>query len=314
MELPETYPGGRVDLYDSRALDSFHKSGDIIARLRKEVPDLVKPGKPALKICEELENRIRELGGKPAFPVNVGINEVAAHYTSPPGDTLTIPPACLVKVDFGVHVDGYLTDTAVTVFFDPKFEPMAHAADEALQNAIRAFRPGVKMSEVGRIVQSTVDRYGFQPIRNLTGHSIERYAIHAGKSVPNVPQMNGERIKEGEVYAIEPFVTLATAGGAVANLAPAHIFRFVKLKGAKNEESRRVLAEIQARFATLPFAARWLEGDFPREVVVRAVHDLIKDRCVGSYPVLVEETGKPVAQAEHTVLVNRNDCTVLTGP
>ncbi len=301
-------------MYDSEALDSFRKSGGIIARLRKEIPDLVKPGKPALKICEELENRIRELGGNPAFPVNVGINEVTAHYTSPPGDTLIIPPACLVKVDFGVHLNGYLADTAVTVFFDPKFEPMARAADEALQNAIRAFRPGVKMSEIGRIVQSTIDRYGFRPIRNLTGHSIERYAIHAGKSVPNVPQMNGEKIQEGKVYAIEPFVTLANAGGAVANLPAAHIYRFIKLKGAKTEESKKVLGEIQSQFATLPFAARWLEAKFPREVVVRGVHDLIKDRCLGSYPILVEETGKPVAQSEHTVLVNRDGCTVLTAP
>ncbi len=301
-------------MYDSEALEYFHRSGAMVARLRKEVPDLVKPGKPALKICEELENRIRELGGKPAFPVNVGINEITAHYTSPPGDTLIIPPACLVKVDFGIHMNGYLADTAVTVFFDHKFEPMARAADEALQNAIKAFRPGVKMSEVGRIVQSTVTRYGFRPIRNLTGHSIERYSIHAGKSVPNVPQMNGEKIQEGEVYAVEPFVTLASAGGAVANLSTAHIYRFIKLKGAREEESKKILAEIQARFATLPFAARWLETAFPREVVVRGVHNLIRDRCVGSYPVLVEETGKPVDQSEHTVLVNRDGCTVLTGP
>ena len=301
-------------MHDSEAMESFRKAGGIIAKLRKEVPDLVRPGKPALRICGELESKIRELGGKPAFPVNIGINEIAAHYTSPPGDTLTIPQGSLVKVDFGVHVNGYLADTAVTVFFDPKFEPMARAADEALHSAIRAFRPGVKMSEIGRIIQSTIDRYGFRPIRNLTGHSIERYSIHSGKSVPNVPQMNGEKIAEGEVFAIEPFVTLPTAAGAVVNLPTAHIYRFIKIKGAKNEESRKVLTEIQAQFSTLPFAARWLEGKFPREIVARAIHDLIREKCVGSYPVLVEETGKPVAQSEHTVLVNKDNCTILTEP
>ncbi len=301
-------------MHDPEALESFRKAGGIVAKLRKDVPDLVMPGKPVLKICGELEAKIRELGGKPAFPVNIGINEIAAHYTSPPGDTLTIPQGSIVKVDFGVHVNGYLADTAVTVFFDTKFEPMARAADEALHSAIRAFRPGVKMSEIGRIIQSTVDRYGFRPIRNLTGHSIERYSIHSGKSVPNVPQMNGEKILEGEVFAIEPFVTLPTAAGAVANLPVAYIYRFIKLKGAKNEESKKILAEIQAQFSSLPFAVRWLEGKFPREIVVKAVHDLIRDRCIGSYPVLIEETGKPVAQSEHTVLVNKNDCTILTGP
>src|SRR5438552_18917827 len=110
-------------MYDAEALNSFRKSGLIIAKLRKEIPGIVKPGKPALKICVETESRIRELGGKPAFPVTIGINEVAAHYTSPPGDTLTIPSGSMVKVDFSVHVNDYATHTAVTAFDDPTSEP-----------------------------------------------------------------------------------------------------------------------------------------------------------------------------------------------
>jgi len=300
-------------LYDSQALDAFKKSGDIVARLRKEVAPLVKPGKQAIKICEELEQRIRDLGGKPAFPVNVGINEVAAHYTSPPGDTLTIPSGTLVKVDFGVHVDGYVTDTSTTILFDSKFEPLAQAADEALHAAIQAFRPGVKLSEIGRIVQSTINRFGLRPISNLTGHSIERYAIHAGKSVPNIPGLNGTKINEGEVFAIEPFVTLANAKGAVTNGSSAYIYRYIKPKGAKDEDSKKVLAYIYSNFSTLPFARRWLEPAFSRETAHKALLDLIRNKCVGSYPVLVEETGKPVAQSEHTVLVNHTGCIVLTG-
>jgi methionyl aminopeptidase len=302
-------------LFDSEALDCFRKSGGIIAKLRKEVPSLVQPGKPVLKICDELEEKIRAMGGKPAFPVNVGINDVAAHYTSPPGDTSTIPAGSVVKVDFGVHVQGYLADTSVTVYFDPKFEPMAKAADEALQNAIRAFRPGVKMSEVGRIIQSTIERYGYRPIRNLTGHSIERNNIHAGKSVPNVPQLlNGTKVLEGEVFAIEPFVTLPTAEGAVGNGPYSYIHRLIKLKGAPDAESKKVLDEIHQQFSTLPFAVRWLERKFTRPVAVKAIHELVKAKCVGSYPVLVEESGGPVAQSEHTVLVTKDGCTVLTGP
>src|SRR5256885_16874418 len=115
-------------MYDAEALNSFRKSGQIIAKLRKEIPGIVEPGKPALKICVEIESRIRELGGKPAFPVNIGINEIAAHYTSPPGDTLTIPSGKMVKVDFAVHLNGYVTNTARTVFYDPKCETMGKAA------------------------------------------------------------------------------------------------------------------------------------------------------------------------------------------
>jgi methionyl aminopeptidase len=302
-------------LFDPRALDSFKKSGEIVARLRKEIPGLVKYGKPAIEICDGLEQRIRDYGGKPAFPVNVGINDVAAHYTSPPGDTLSIPSASLVKVDFGVHVDGYATDTSVTVCLDPRFEPLAQAADEALQNAIRAFKPGVKLSEIGRIVQTTITRFGLRPISNLTGHKIERYNLHAGKSVPSVSAMgmNGAKIEEGEVFAIEPFVTFSRAQGTVTNGSSAYIYRFVKPKGAITEDSKKVLAFVHANFSTLPFASRWLEKAFSRDVSMKAIQDLIRNKCISAYPVLVEATGSPVAQSEHTVIVNHDSCTVLTG-
>jgi len=301
-------------LLDSKALDSFRKSGEIVARLRKEVPQIAKPGVHALDICEQLEQKMRDQGGKPAFPVNVGINEVAAHYTSPPGDSLKIPPACLAKIDFGVHIDGYLTDTSVTVCFDPKLEPLVQAAEEALQNAIRAFKPGVKLSDIGRLVQSTIQKYGLRPIGNLTGHKIERYSIHAGKSVPNVPGMNGTKIDEGEIYAIEPFTTLSKAAGMVSNGSSAYIYRFVKPKGAESDDSKKILAYIQSNFSTLPFASRWLDKTFERETVKKSLYELIRHKCVSPYPVLVEETGGPVAQAEHTVLVGKDGCTVLTGP
>ena len=281
--------------------------------MRKEIPAIAIPGATALSICDGLEQKIREHGGKPAFPVNVGINEVAAHYTSPPEDSLTIPQRCLAKIDFGVQIDGYVTDTSVTVCSEPKFEPLVQAADEALENAIRAFRPGVKLSEIGRIVQSTVQRFGLRPISNLTGHKIERYTIHAGKSVPNVSMMNGTKIEEGEVYAIEPFTTLSKAAGLVTNGSSAYIYRFVKPKGAASEDSKKILGFIQANFSTLPFASRWLTKEFDRETTKRALYDLIRHRCVSAYPVLVEQTNNPVAQSEHTVLVNRDGCTVLTG-
>lgn len=300
-------------MYDQEALDSFKRSGDIVTKLRKEVPGMVKPGKHAIEICEQLEQKIRDHGGKPAFPVNVGINETTAHYTSPPGDKLTIPSGSLVKVDFGVHVKGYVTDTSVSVSFDPRFEPMVQAADEALHNAIRAFRPSVKLSEIGRIIQSTINKYGLRPISNLTGHKVDRYTIHAGKSVPNVPMMNGTKISEGEVFAIEPFVTQANAKGMVKNGDHAYIYRFMKPKGASDEDSKKVLSYIFSNFNTLPFAARWLEPSFPHEIASKALQDLLRTKCVSSYPVLIEETGRPVAQSEHTVLVNRDGCTVLTG-
>lgn len=299
-------------MFDSEAISSFKKSGEIVARLRKEAPTMVKPGRPVIAICEELEDKIRRLGGKPAFPVNIGIGEVTAHYTSPPGDVSQIPTGSLVKVDFGVHVNGFLTDTSITVAQEPRFEPLVRAAEEGLQNAIHAFRPGVKLAEIGRIVESTISRFGLRPISNLTGHKIDRYTIHAGKSVPSVPQLNGGKISEGEVFAIEPFVTTADARGMVRNGSASYIYRYFKNKGDIQSDSRKVLDYIYQNFSTLPFAERWLTTVFGQAKSRQALMDLQKSHCVTSYPVLVEESSRPVAQAEHTVLVNRNDCTVLT--
>jgi len=126
--------------------------------------------------------------------------------------------------------------------------------------------------------------------------------------------MNGAKIEEGEVYAIEPFTTLVKAAGAVVNGSSAYIYRYVKPKGATSEDSKKVLAYIQSNFSTLPFASRWLDKTFERETAKKALYDLIKHKCVSAYPVLVEQTGNPVAQSEHTVLVNRDGCTILTGP
>src|SRR5207247_10320191 len=105
-------------LFDSQALDSFRKSGEIVARLRKDVPVMVKPGVQALRICDEREKKIRDQGGKPAVPVNVGINEVAARYTSPARATLPIPSGWLAQIDVGVHAEGYDTHTSATVVFE----------------------------------------------------------------------------------------------------------------------------------------------------------------------------------------------------
>lgn len=199
----------------SQRLEMFAKSGAVLAQVREFVRGLRLEGRGLLEVCEEVEGKIRALGAKPAFPCNVGINEVAAHYTSPWNDTSLIPDGSIVKVDFGVEIDGFVTDTAITISLNPAYDSMVVAAETALQEALAAVAPGRKLSEIGSVVERCIDRYGFKPIRNLTGHKIERYTIHAGKSVPNVSSIESGRFEVGEVYAVEPFVTLRNAEGAV---------------------------------------------------------------------------------------------------
>lgn len=293
-------------------LEMFIKSGHILAEVREFVMHLPLKGKPMLELCEEVEGKIRELGAGPAFPCNIGVNEIAAHYTSPWNDTSAIPDNSIVKVDFGVELDGYITDTAITISLNPVYDSMILAAETALKEALAAVAPGRKLSEIGSVVERCIHRYGFRPIRNLTGHKIGRYTIHAGKSVPNVSGIESGRFEVGEVYALEPFVTLKDAEGAVRDMQPAHIYRFVRLKGARSKDANKLAEYVRDTYKTLPFASRWIFESWRVGDAKVAFEELTANRCIVGYPVLVEASGNVVAQAEHTIVVTDDGCRVLT--
>jgi methionyl aminopeptidase len=301
-----------MSLYDKEALEKFRLSGKILRESREEMKQVVREGMPAIEVCEKAESLIREKGGKPAFPCNVSINEVTAHYTSPPNDKLRIPEKAVVKVDMGVHVDGYVTDTAFTACFDPEHSSMQSAAEYALATAIESIHGDMATSKIGLIIERTIKNRGFKPISNLTGHSVGRYLIHAGTSIPNVMQLSFTKVKAGEIYAIEPFVTLPNAAGRVENSPEVTIFRLVKAKSVKNPYTKELLKYIEESFRTLPFAERWLKDVVPEDKYREAFKELLKCKAVMGYPVFTEISRKTVTQAEHTVLIKENDCEVLT--
>jgi methionyl aminopeptidase len=298
--------------YDKEELEKFRLSGRILRETREEMKTCVQENMLVIDVCEKVEGLIRAKGGKPAFPCNVSINEVAAHYTSPPNDTLRIPEGSTVKVDLGVHVDGYVTDTAFTVSFNPEGRSMANTAEQALKTVIENIHGDMALSKIGSLIETTIKNRGFKPISNLTGHSVGRYLIHAGTSIPNVAQVSLTKVKAGEVYAIEPFVTLPDAVGRVDDSPQTTIYRLLKAKSVKNEYATKLLKYIEANFRTLPFAERWLIGLVPKEQHKAAFKELLASKAIMSYPVFVEVSKKPVAQAEHTVLLKVDGCEVLT--
>jgi len=298
--------------YDKEELEKFRLSGRILRETREEMKAYVRENMPIIEVCEKVEGLIRAKGGKPAFPCNVSINEVAAHYTSPPNDTMRIPEGSTVKVDLGVQVDGYVTDTAFTASFNPEGRSMANTAEQALKTAIENIHGDMALGKIGGLIETTIKNRGFKPISNLTGHSVGRYLIHAGTSIPNVAQVSLTKVKTGEVYAIEPFVTLPDAVGRVDDSPQTTIYRLLKAKSVKNEYAKRLLKYIEANFRTLPFAERWLIGVVPEEQYHAAFKELLVSKAIMGYPVFVEVSKKPVAQAEHTVLIKDDGCEVLT--
>lgn len=293
-------------------LKKYQHAGKIAAEARERIESLVHEGMPIIDLCEKTEAFIRENGGQPAFPCNVSINEVAAHYTSPPQDEQTIPENSLVKIDIGVHVDGYIADTATTVCFNPEYENLVHTAKYALEKAVEILRPGLSISQFGSTIQKTIKSRGVNPISNLTGHKIGYYMIHAGKSLPNVYRFSMAKIKEGEIYGVEPFVTTADAIGEVTNSVDTHIFRFLRRRSLRDPYAKQLLNYIRKKFRTLPFTERWLQGLLPQDSYDATFSKLLSLKCLMSYPVLVEKSRKTVAQAEHTVLIVKDGCLVLT--
>jgi len=298
--------------YDKEELEKFRLSGKILRETREEMKSYVQENMLIIDVCEKAEGLIRKKGGKPAFPCNVSINEVAAHYTSPPNDTSRIPAGSIVKVDIGVQVDGYVTDTAFTAAFNPEGKSMANTAELALKTAIENIHGDMTLGKIGTLIETTIKNRGFKPINNLTGHSVGRYLIHAGTSIPNVSQVSFQKIHTGEIYAIEPFVTTPDAIGHVEDSPQTTIYRLLKTKNTKNPHAKKLLKHIETNFHTLPFAERWLINVVTPQHHKEAFKELLTTKAIMSYPVFVEESKKPVAQAEHTVQIKEDSCEVLT--
>jgi len=270
-----------------------------------------------LEVAEAGERRIRELGGLPAFPVNVSVNHHAAHYTPPPGGRHVIPRRALVKVDLGVHIEGYIADTARTVQVgeDPKMTRLVKAAEAGLEAAIATTRSGIRVWEISKAIERAVRRMGARPIENLSGHSITRYTLHAGLSVPAVANPAerpfSPRLQDRMVVAIEPFTTFSSAP-RVTDLEGPYIYGFVPHRNPKDPELRRLYSRMKIEFAQLPFAARWLASITGPERVEKVLSALQREGCIRGYPVLGLRDGRPVAQAEHTLIVEPTGCTVTT--
>jgi len=294
------------------AFDDYIKAGKIAGEVRENVRKTDWTGKTVYEICEYVESEIRKRGAKCAFPVNTSINEVAAHYTAEPNDPLTIKDDDLVKIDLGAQINGYIADTAVTVCYNPEFDNLVQAAELSLNNAMSMIKVGVKSSDVGRTIEKTIKQMGFLPIANLSGHSLDQYTIHAGKSVPNIWSIGSFTFDENQAFACEPFVTTGEGLGFVHEGKIKNIFALSSRKKTKDKEADKMLDYIWQNFNLLPFALRWLTSEWEEKEAMNLLQVLVKKKAVHAYPVLVEGNGQRVTQAEHTFIPNETGVTITT--
>ncbi|MHA1595474.1 MAG: type II methionyl aminopeptidase [Candidatus Baldrarchaeia archaeon] len=291
------------------AREYLKAAAEIAERVLKEAEKIIKPGIKIIEICEKLEQLIRRLGGRPAFPVNISINDIAAHYSSPPQDPKRIPHGSLVKVDIGVHVNGYIVDIAKTLNLGSGLTDLIKATEDALEAAIDHIKAGVRVSEIGAVIEREIKRYGYNPIKNLAGHAMERYNLHAGLSIPNVssPRPLGilaPKLHEGMIVAIEPFATTGKRAYVVDD-RPISIFKLTEKKPKTRDESR-IYSLICRRCQMLPFSLRWFDEITGSGKAVKTFTKMISEGIIYAYPPLREVDKNPVAQAETTVIVHKN--------
>jgi methionyl aminopeptidase len=293
-------------------IEDYIKAGKIAGEVRENVRKKDWVGSTLAEICEYVESEIIKRGAKCAFPVNTSLNEVAAHYTAEPNDPKTVSDTDLIKIDLGAQINGYIADTAVTVNYDTQYDSLVQAAENALQSAMSMIKVGVKSKDVGRKIQNTIMDMGFKPIANLSGHSLGQYTIHAGKTVPNMWSIGSFSFSEDEAYACEPFVTAKNGLGFVRNGKIKNIFALASRKSTKDDEADKLLEFIWDNFNMLPFALRWIVKEWEEKEARRLLDILIKKKAIKAYAILVEASGKTVAQAEHTFIPTQTGVTVTT--
>ncbi|MFP4626030.1 MAG: type II methionyl aminopeptidase [Natronomonas sp.] len=294
-----------VDL-SAEKYEKQREAGSILATVREETVERIEVGASHLDVANFAENRIRELGGQPAFPVNVSIDEEAAHATPTPDDD-TMFGEEMINIDVGVHVDGWLADSAITVDFSGNPE-LVEASAAALDAAIDVVEPGVNTGEIGAEIEETIDGYGYNPVVNLTGHGLGHWEQHTEPNIPNRAVSQGVELEVGDTVAIEPFAT--DGGGKVNEGSKEEIFALDREGSVRNRQARDALEQIVDEFKTLPFARRWIETDRAEMALQR----LKRQGIVHGYPVLKEDDGNLVSQKEHTVIVTEDGCEVTTRP
>ncbi len=283
-------------------IEDWTKAGKIASEVRQYGRTLIKEGASLLEVTETVEKKIMQLNGKIAFPVQISRNNIAAHYCPDIEDKTVFQRGDVIKIDVGVHINGCIGDTACTVYLgdDPKIIELVRASEEALESAIKNIRNGIFIGEIGALIQKAISSHGFAPIRNLSGHGLEKFAVHSSPNIPNFATGDRNKVEE-QVIAIEPFAT--NGAGIVVEGTTANVFSLVNKKPVRDNISRAVLKKID-EYEGLPFARRWLEQEFSKPKADFALRQLLRQEIIQQYPPLSDMGKGLVSQAEHTLIVS----------
>lgn len=290
-------------------LEKLRKAGKTAAGARELGMSLVEAGGKLFDVAQEVEGYIRKQGCGLAFPCNISVNHVAAHYTPSVNDTSVFKIGDVVKIDCGAEIDGYVGDTAGTVEVGTKtYRELIETSKRARDAVAEFIGEGTMLCDIGRAVEMCMASDGFRPITNLCGHQIEPYNLHAGMSVPSYNNGDTSKLKAGTVIAVEPFATNGV--GRVVNGPQGNIVRIIREKKIEDPKAVEFLAYAKGEFKSFPFCAR--SCDFPD--AEKHVKYLMRHGVLSGYAQLIEEKGGIVTQHEHTFYVSGSRAEITTFP
>jgi len=289
-------------------IEKYVQAGKIAGKLKKFLRGYVKEGMPLLDIAKTIKEKIEDTGAICAFPPTLSIDDIAAHYSPAPKDETVA--SGIIKVDFGVCIDGYIADTAITLDLteDNRHKELIEASELALDNALKIIDSSVSLNDIGKNVQESIESKGFSPIINLSGHSLGRWNVHAGVTIPNYANGNNNKLEPG-AYAIEPFAT--DGKGMIQAGGQGNIYELTNVKNPRSPKAREILKFIQEKYQTLPFSLAEIQDKFgPMSRL--AINELIKQDSLHSHTTLVEKGNGFVSQAEHTFLITDGGKVIVT--
>ncbi|KAG6161913.1 hypothetical protein E4U26_002840 [Claviceps purpurea] len=313
-----------LDNLQSEFLSDYREAAEIHRQVRQYAKKTIRPGQTLTEIAETIENGVRSLTGHSGltegdalvagmgFPCGLSLNHCAAHYTPNAGNKMVLQQDDVMKVDFGVHVNGRIVDSAFTVAFEPKYDDLLKAVQEATNAGIREAGIDARVGEIGGVIQETMESfeveidgttYPVKSIRNLTGHNILPYSIHGTKAVPIVKSDDQTKMEEGDVFAIETFGS--TGNGYVRDdMEVSHYAKNAEVQHVdlRLSSAKALLNVINKNFGTLPFCRRYLDR-LGQDKYLLGLNSLVQNGVVEAYPPLCDKKGSYTAQFEHTILI-----------
>ncbi len=282
-------------------LEKYQKAGEVAKGILQHLKGMAKPGVKALDLCETADKMIADAGMETAFPLNVAVNNHAAHYTSPWEDEMVLQEGDVVKLDCGVQYEGFIADTALTVAFDDVHNDLIKASKEATETAVKVIRVGGYTGKLGDLIENIIEGYGFSTVKELSGHLLLPYKVHGPKSIPNVAGRKGNLVLQDEAFAIETFATTG-AGESHQDRTKLYIIRLAEgrfpLRTAAAKEIRKLL---ERDYHRLPVATRWIYKAVGPAKAKMGLRELMNVGALYQYHVLSDSPDSFVSQHEHTV-------------